>query len=403
MDENRPLLSLPVLLIYGVVFAAQCSRTMFVVIVSWFALSIEGRVASVGQLLVWWPLLSLFLGPIMGVAVDHFNRRNLLIVGEGIRIAGVMWLALKIQAGSVDLITLRETAIIVYFGALISIPSSQGLLQVVGGHSLARISTGAVSVNLAAEVVGAGAVGVALATVGTLGSLMICITFSVIAVAFVTKFHHAGAVPPRRTGATHLTDLIEGFRIVIYDRQLSMTCLALTFGWAAAQITLALLAGFTRFELRLGPDAYGWIDSMWGVGGVVGGIALLYFSRTAINVKFMRLSLPLLAAATAGFSLAQSFWAALLLQALMGVAFAINLAVCDAHILNAVDASAIGRVRNNLQAAAGAVGVLVFLSPSLYGDASIRAVYFGFSIILASVAAILVIGNHDGQSGGWDR
>lgn len=387
----RQLYCVPTLLIYIITFAAQCSRTMFILIICWYTVSTTDDVSSVGRVLVWSPLLNIIMGPTLGVVVDHFNRRNLFIIGEIIRIAGLIWLVVNIQLDSVELtrtVSLHSSALIVYFGALLSIPSMQGLLQTIGGKTHARIVIGAVSVGLAAEAVGAVVGGIALARFGTTISLMICIAFSVVAAAFATFLNAAGRVPACTKGFSYLTAITEGLRIIIGDRQLLMTFLALTCTWAVAQTSLALLAGFTRIELRLDADAYGWIDAVWGVGGIGGGIALSCIARQAIDRNLPRYALLFLAIATAGFSVTQGFWSALLLHGLMGAAFAMNLALCNAHILGAVDPGAIGRVRNNLQATTGAVGVAVFLSPNIYGDTSVRAIYWGLSLILAGAATI---------------
>lgn len=389
--EHWRLYWLPPLLVYIVIFAAQCSRTMFVIIVSWLALSITSEVASVGRVLVWSPLLSLFIGPFIGVAVDHYSRHRLLIVGEVIRIAGLIWLVLNINMGLKDLMPLHATAFIVYLGGLASIPSTHGLLQKIGSESITRIVTGAVSIGLAAEVVGAVGAGVAIGLFGTVTSLMICIAFSAVSAAFATTLKGEGVEANRIKDLSFVTEFTEGIRIIVRDRQLLLTCLTLTCAWAMAQTSLALLAGFTRFELRLGADAYGWIDAMWGGGGIAGAVTMACVARPACSCNLLAFGLLFLATATAAFSLSQDFWTALVFHGLMGAAFAFNMAICDAHILRTVKVGAIGRVRNNVQAAIGAVGVAVFLSPILYGDLPVRVLYLAFSAVVGAFAAMLLM------------
>ncbi|WP_081157698.1 hypothetical protein [Ensifer aridi] len=223
---------------------------------------------------------------------------------------------------------------------------------------------------------------------------MICIAFSALAAAFASGLHAEGRVPTYASGSSYVASITEGVRIIFVNCQVLVICLALIYSWATAQMALSLLAGFTRLELRLNADAYGWIEAMWGIGGLSGGVTPICLSRKAFDRNLLRFGVLLLPAATAGFSVAQGFWTTLLLHGLMGTAFAINLAICNSHILRAVDARAIGRARNNLQAAIEAVGVGVFLSPIFYRDASVREVYLGFSLILASAAAMLLVAHH---------
>ncbi|WP_353646849.1 MFS transporter [Mesorhizobium sp. WSM2239] len=112
-------------------FAMQCARSMFIVLISWFALQITGEIASVGKVLICWQLLAFTVGPFLGPVVDRFRRRTLFVIGEIVHGAGLVLLALIAFAYSPErtpITFLYGTACLVSVGSLLSYPSSQALI-----------------------------------------------------------------------------------------------------------------------------------------------------------------------------------------------------------------------------------------------------------------------------------
>lgn len=366
---------------------------MLVIILSWLALNITGEIASVGLVLIWRPLLNVTIGPFAGVLVDYFNRRNLFIAGQVLHTAGIAWLILSVHDRSVDQIgmgPLYVTACIVSLAALLSAPAAQGLLQSVGGKSMTQVVAGGVTAIQAADIFGVLCGGLAIVAVGFGASLAFCAACAVVSMGLAVPLRRDGEISSGGEMTTYSDAIADGFRLVLADHRLLITCLSLALTWSTSHITMALLAAFTLIELGLQADAYGWIDAMWGVGGVAGCMALVWSPRSVVERYLPRFGLLLLAAAMASFSMAQGLWSAMLLQGLMGLAFAVNRTTCDAYILRTVDSGLVGRVRNNVEATIGVISIAIYLSPSLYADASIRTVYVGFAAVLA-VAAIALL------------
>lgn len=371
---------------------------MYFVIISWLALNITGQFASVGLVLVWRPLLSVAFGPFMGVLVDRFNRSSLFIVAQVLHTAGIAWLIFNVYWQSIDQIGLTPlyiTACVVSLGILLSATTAQGLLQAVGGKTQVRIVTAGVTVIQAADILGVLFGGLAIAALGFEGGLAISAVCSIAAACFAVPLREKGRVSPKVSpngeSVGFFVAIADGFRLIFQDQRILITCLSIALTWSTSYISMALLAAFTLIELGLGPVAYGQIDAMWGVGAVVGSMILVCLPPSVVKHYLLRFGLLLLAVATANFSLAQGLWSALLLHGIMGVAFAVNRTSYDAYILMAVDSEIVGRVRNNIEATVGAAGILVFLSPTIYADFSIRTVYLGYAAVLAVAAAALMI------------
>ncbi|WP_420349393.1 MFS transporter [Pelagibius sp.] len=387
-----------VLLICLMILATKCGRSMYFVIVSWLALHITGDVASVGLVLVWWPLLSLTLGPLMGAVIDRFNRCNLFILGEGLRLGAIVGLLLASSFGppseadeGISMVALHLTACMVSLGSLFSLPATQGLLQAVGRESLTRIVALGASVHQFGSISGAALGGLTVALLGFEAALSIVATCCLAAMAFAAPLHRDGDLLSSDEAPSYSTAVMDGVRLVFRDQQLLIACLAIALLWSAAQMSTVLLAAFTRFELGLGADAYGWIDAMWGVGAIIAGFLMVRLSHHLPERYLRRFGLLFLAGATACFSAAGELWSALVLHGLMGMAFAANRIVYDTYILKTVESGMVGRVRNNIQAAIGTMGILVYLLPSLYEGHSVRLAYMVFAGFLAVSAVALVL------------
>lgn len=383
-----------ILLVYSLVFFMQCSRSLYFIVIPWLALRMTGEFATVGQVLVWWPLLTVTAGPVMGAVVDRFNRANLVMFGEYLRSIGLMGLVLNTWARAADesgLAALHVTAFVASFGSLLSVPATQALLQTVGGRSLNRVVATGLSINQTAHILGAALGGVAIALVGIEASISMVAGLSIVAVGFAARLRTSGTVPTSRESSSYTQSIAGGFRFILRDRLLLIGCLAIAAVWSADQMTLALLAGFTRLELGLGAVEFGWLEAVWGVGAIIGSLSLVRASSRFIDGFWIRLGPLLLAAAVAAFSMAQGLWSALLLYSIFGATFAANRAAYDAYILKTVDRGMIGRVRANIQTLIGAVSILVYLSPGLYAGLSVRTAYLGFSAALAAVACMLLI------------
>ena len=395
-DRINPLSS-EIILVYGILFTGIFSQSMFYIIVSWLALKITGSVAAVGLVLVWRPLLSVTVGPFIGVLVDRSNRCTLFILGQILQAVGIIWLIYNVHMyplGQIEMMPLYVTACVVYLGILLSAPTSQGLLQAVGAASLTRVVTIGVGSIQTADILGVLFGGIAIALLGFGGSLMVAAAFSLTAAGLALPLRTVGRLRKGTQRDKYATAIVDGFRLIFNNHRLFMTCLAIALIWSTAHVTMALLGAFTMIELKLGAQAYGWIDAMWGVGTVVGSVVLVWLPGSVVRCYLLRFGLLLLAVSTFGFSMAQGLWSAMLLHGLMGIAFAVNRTAYDAYVLETVDSEMVGRVRNNIEATIGAIGIFVYLSPSLYADLPIRTIYVGFAVVLGIAASALLIWRH---------
>ena len=375
------------------VFFNVIGQVVFYICISWYALEVSGSVSGVGLVLVGRPIVSLLLGSLVGVLVDRMDRFKLFAAGQILKAVGVAALMIGTRfadAANIGLGTLCATALIVYLGTLISIPCIQALIQSVSGASIMRAVTLAGLVTQAADIVGMAGGGIAIALLGLNATLGLSAAFALAAVIFAaTLCGDISREPRSRSG--YGASLREGVQLICGNERLMLACISVALVWSVAQITMTLLAGFTKTGLGLGVEAYGWIEAMWGVGTALAGLLILKFNQIAEHHLLRKYGILVLACAVAVFSRADSLAAAMLLHACVGLAFAFNRVCFDGLILSTVPRDKIGRVRSNIESLIGLLGIGIFLSPNLFSMASAGEIYAGFSACLILSALGLVI------------
>lgn len=372
--------------IYAMLFAMQGARGMFIVLISWFALQITGEIASVGKVLVCWQLLALTVGPFMGPLIDRFPRRILFTIGETIHGLGVGLLAaiaFRTSPEQTPIAVLYGTACLVSLGSLLSYPSSQALLQLVGEHQPIRtVSSGMISIQVG-NIVGATLGGVCLKLAGVSPGLAVCAALSFAAAALVNLLQQENRIHSAFR-VCRMPDWRRGILEIFRNPHLSLACWALLLAYASAHASNALLAGFVRADLKLSSDLYGWIAAMYSGGGLVGSVVLGRFSEVVSERALIAIGSVLLAAATAAFSTSQSFGEALLWQGFIGLSFMMVRVGSDATVLKHVPNQMIGRVRSNVDAGIGLTATLIYLIPSFAGRGSARHTILGLSALFAA-------------------
>ncbi|WP_353646850.1 hypothetical protein [Mesorhizobium sp. WSM2239] len=188
----------------------------------------------------------------------------------------------------------------------------------------------------------------------------------------------------------HMQGLFKGILEIFRKPPLALAAFALLLAYASAHASNALLAGFARFELKLSSDLYGWVAAMYSGGGLIGSVALACFSNAVRERVLIAAGTAFLAAATGGFSTAQTISEAVLWQGLIGLSFMMIRAGSDVMVLKVVVNQMVGRVRSNIDAAVGLTAISIYLLPSLIPDVRIRLIYLGLAGLFACGSGAIV-------------
>lgn len=384
--------------LYSMLFAMQCARSMFIVLISWFTLEITGNVTSVGKVLICWQLLAFTVGPFLGPHLDRLPRRHLFVFGETLHAVGVLLLSLVAVCLSpidIPIAALYVCACLISLGSLLSYPCSQALLQRTGKDMLARAVAFSLLCIQLGNIVGAALAGLCLPLTGVGGGLTICAVWSFVAVAstWLLKLDNDRCV--RMPRANHGLLLLAGVVSTVGNPRLRASLCALMLAYASAHASNALLAGFARDDLKLTGELYGWIAAMYSGGGLLGSAVLARFIDKLDASVFMTVGSVLVSLATALLSTAHTFAEAMLWQGLIGLSFMMIRVAGDVAVLKAVPNRMVGRVRSNIEAGIGLAAIAVYLIAS-FSNLGARHTFLGLSGLFAC-AAIAVVSLERGQ------
>lgn len=383
--RSRPVL-------YVMLFFMQCARSMFIVLISWLTLQITGKTAAVGEVLICWQVVAFAIGPLIGPHLDRLPRRRVFAAGETVHAFAVMLVGLTAQMLAPErfpLLALYCCACMASLGSLLSYPSSQALLQRVGGSLLTRtVGLGILCVQMG-NIAGAALAGLCLSVVGIAGGFFLCATSSLIAVLFTLLLAVDEGGLGRTRHPQHASAILVGLALIARNRRLGFAACALMLAYASAHASNALLAGFVRYDLKLPAKFYGWLAAMYSGGGLLGSFALAGAISKVESRFFIPVGLILLSLATAMLSTAQSLASAMVWQGLIGLSFMMVRVAGDVMVLRSLPHRLVGRVRSNIEAGISLVAIIVYLIASL-SDMAPRHTYLALGCLFALTACAIV-------------
>ena len=216
----------------------------------------------------------------MGMLADRTNRRNLLVLGNGVALLVAVTIGVLVVTDAVAIWQIMIASVIdgVLFAA--RFPAGQAITArlVPRQHLMNAISLNTASHSLP-NVAGPAVGGVLIAILGiaavyfmTSGAFLLALLMML---GVAASFGHV-----ERTAASSLmNDLREAYDYVLAHRDLLRLTWAVLIPYMLAQSYLLLLPLFVEQELGRGPETYGALSAALGAGAVIGAVAVAAFGR----------------------------------------------------------------------------------------------------------------------------
>lgn len=280
-------------------FVSQIGTWLQTAAQSWLILDLTHSAQAVGVLGFCFYGPYALLGLLGGALADRWNRRTTLLITQIAMATCAALLALVVfthvaSVWIIDGVALVRGTILVFNN-----PSRQALMvQLVGRSELGNAIALNTSLNNATRIIGPALAGVLIGTTG----LGVC--FALNAISFIpviwaisamriSEFHAQSDV--RRSGP-----LLDSIRIGLhYARHTKTVAIVLVMMFVVSFLAInfnVLLPVLARQTMHGGPQTYGWITAVFGLGALIG--ALLAASRS-------RASRTLLLIACAAFGIGQ--------------------------------------------------------------------------------------------------
>ncbi len=289
---------------------------------SWMALTLTGSQFWVG-LVTGLPGLTIVLfGPLAGVAVDRYNRRNLLI---GVRAAFVVFalpLGVLALTGTMETWHLVLATLLVGAVRAVSLPALRAFLtDLVGRERLLGANALTGSSSSAGELIGPVVSGFAVKAIGVAsGFFMVAAAFGTCALLL---FRVNPKPPTEVSRGPALGQVREGLAYISKTPPLP-ALLIVTLTQLPAGVVTPLIPVYARDVLDVGAPGYGMLSGLLGAGFLVGALA------TSVVQDIPKKGLALIVtaiswdAAAIAFGFSRVFPLSLALMFVMGVAGAVH-------------------------------------------------------------------------------
>ncbi|NWF30219.1 MFS transporter [Streptomyces sp. PKU-EA00015] len=226
-----------------------------------------------------WLLIALHIG----VLVDRFDRRRLLWVANGMRMAVMSWLTLSALSGGVGLTQLFAAGAVLGVADVLASVSASALVPAAVPEA-GRERTNAWM--LGAETVGfefagpfIGGLLLAAGTALALGAIGISYTVAALALLLLVGRFQAAGRAPAAAPASVGSRIAEGLRFIWRNRVLRTLMLVVAVLNATWGAWLALFPLYATQTLALSPQGYGLALSALGIGGLTGTLVVAPVNR----------------------------------------------------------------------------------------------------------------------------
>lgn len=382
--------------------------TPFLVLWTGQALSIIGSMA-VQFALIWWltqrtgsaavlataALLGLLpavaLGPVIGVLVDRWDRKRVMLAADGIvALASLVLAALYFTGGATTgmvflVLFLRGLGGAFHAPAMLASTSlmvpAEHLTRIQGLNQLLQGGINIVSAPLGAFLLALFPMaGVMLIDVGTA-------LLAIVPLVFIRVPRPPRAVPVASAAANSIwSEMIAGARYLV-ERRGHMSLVVM-----AALINMCLVPAFSLLPLlvsgELGGDALqlGWISSIFGIGTIAGGIALGVWGGTRRRILTVLPALAALGVSVVALGLAPAYPSAVAAMLAVGLIAPIANGPIQAILQATIAADYQGRVFTLMASIAGATAPLGLLLAAPIAEAvGVRAWYLAGGLVCTAM------------------
>ncbi len=309
-----------------------CGTWMQSTALQWLVYRITGSQLSLGAVTFasFFPVLLLSL--FMGVLVDRFQTRRLLVLTQSwfMLLAGV--LALMTYLGVLQYQHILLLSVLLGIGTALDMPARQSFyIDMIDREDLLNAIALNSSIFNGARIIGPMIGGLVVASLGEASAFAInSITFLAVITALLVM--RLPPFDPPAKGDAGWDKLREGLTFLVANRHLlglvSMIALMSVFSFPY----LVILPAYARDVLKLGVGGFGFLMAAPGFGALIGALSLAAYGDRLNKDRLMLFNRGLLTIALTGLSLSRSVILSTVVLALAGYAIITLLAVTNTSI-----------------------------------------------------------------------
>jgi MFS family permease len=344
-------------------FVSQIGTWLQTAAQSWLILELTHSAQAVGVLGFCFYGPYAVLGLVGGALADRWDRRMTLLIGQVAMALCAALLALVVFTHFASVWIIDAIAVVRGTVLVFNNPSRQALIvQLVGRSELGNAIALNSSLNNATRIIGPALAGVLIDTTGlgvcfALNAISFIPVIWAIAVMRTSEFHTQADIRPS-------VPLLESIRIGLhYARHTKTVAIVLTMMFVVSFLAInfnVLLPVLALQTMHGGPQTYGWIAAVFGLGALIG--ALIAAARARASRLLLLSACAVFGAAQCILAPQQHFFPVALALLATGIAYTIYTAGTNAFVQLATPGFLQGRVGglyNYVFLASGPLGSLL--------------------------------------------
>ncbi len=356
----------------------------------WLVYRITGSQTSLGLVTFISFLPVLLLSLFMGVIVDQFPRRRLIIFTQSWFMIGAMILAVLTWLEIVQFWHILVLSFALGFGNALDMPARQTFVtEMVDDDKndiLNAISLNSTLFNVA-RIIGPSIAGLVVAALGEAPAFAInSISYLAVIAALSLMKLSPHSREPKSTNT--LGKMQEGFSYIGSQKDILWLVIMVAVFSLVGFGSLTLVPVFAKDILQTGVEGFGHLLTFQGIGALIGGLLLVLFGDNLHKGRLILISRILLGPGIIGLALSRTPWLSMGIMAVLGYTFLTQLVLTNTLIQTIVPDKLRGRVLSTYTWALGGFYPLGSLMIGLLGD-QLGAPTAG---LISGIGCILVIG-----------
>ncbi|RWD89893.1 MAG: hypothetical protein EOS38_10285 [Mesorhizobium sp.] len=370
--------------------SASVGRNGYYIASAWMLVEAGHGSAGVATLLAIVSVVEFVASPLVGAAVDRFDRQRLNIAADLSRIAAVLATASALLYLDV-FVTICLSAVPFAFCDRVALTSSQSMIPLV-----ARGSDPVASNSTVFFVTQFGCLGAALLVGPLLGEHSPALMFIILAGFFVVSAASLSSL--RLASAPNAVCRANSFAIN-FDLHLLRLFAVYALLYGGAVLVSVMGSSFVFEELKGNAVDFGHVEAAWSVGSLIGAVLLVRLTR---GISAHTLHLMLLwstALALMALIFLRGPWT-LTIFAALGLLYNMGRVSIEVTLQSRASNKMLGRAKGTMHSLAVGFGLVIFGIVTILGGSVIPSmIFFSFGVMLIISVSALSIGIAQHTSG----
>lgn len=261
---------------------------LFKISITWFAIESTNSILPIAIMLLLSYLPQILVGFIGGFFVDKYDRKKIMVVCDVVSFALLFVIWIVSFGWSVSIVMFYVVRFLLSLMDVFYAPASMAYLpKIIQANELVSANSFIRVVRESIGVIGAGAAGIMVATLGPNTIFIINgVTYLFAAMMVLSIPINGKVITAEENIKFNFKSLTKGFSYIKRDKFVKQFAIIIFLSNIVYDITYNMPSVYARDVLQLGADGYGYIQTALSLGAIAGGLVLGIIKSKRVGVLF---------------------------------------------------------------------------------------------------------------------